>query len=478
MMVSNGPISTGGGGEALGKQVGGSGLGQAGSQAASKPRDLLPIVLAAAAVIELALFVPVAALLDHEHFVWSVSCADTPLYIKACKDLLATGSYPLDTVRTVGYPLFLAGAFLLGGEAHGYQVAVALQLVLNLAFLWLIWRLVERVAPQARLGVRLAIAIVGFIAGLGQAVFLLSDLQAGVFFTFFGYVMLCKRSPWWVVGGALALMAATLTRPMFTYFTVLIPLMAWLLGRFAIRVPWSHVAVYLLASVAAVGVNSAVDRRSRDLVGSDSFFTYHTRNLLYNLYRFPARTEQEHQALYQQEISRRAGKPYESLTRGEKDPFARALFLETLRAHPYQCARAWCVSFALYGVVPIESLVNYFCRLATWDEFWYHRSPLRRSMSFICMPLWILAYAPPWGRRRKYWPFYIVTMLLVVYVNGLCALGVGVGDRMRIPILPFMLAWAAVNLEAVWSAVFGPPGAAGKAAWRIRLRAITFRRPA
>jgi len=446
----NGPDSVGGnGGDRHDTVVQPGGHDGAGAAVRAKPRNPLPILLLAAAVIELAVFIPSALLLDFDDYVWAASSGDTPRYVKEAKQLLATGSYPLERIRTPGYPLFLAGAFLLGGDRYGYYVAIVAQLAMNVGFLWLLWRLLELVAPQSRLAVKLVMASAGFIAGLGQAMFLLSDMLAGLCFAFFGYVMLAKRSPWWVLGGGLALATATLTRPTFTWFVVLIPPMAWLLGRFATKVPWSHVAVYVLASLTAVGVNSALERRSRNLVGPDSFFTYHASVILYNIPEPRAREWEEHLRLYHQEISRRAGKPFESLTRAEKDPIAKAILLDTLRSHPLQCARVWAVGFAKYCIIPIESLVNYFCRLATWQEFYYHRSFLRLPMVLLWLPLWMLVYVPPWGNRRRYWPFYAVAAMLFFYIVSLCAPIPATGDRMRIPVLPFMLAWAAVNLEAV-----------------------------
>jgi 4-amino-4-deoxy-L-arabinose transferase-like glycosyltransferase len=171
---------------------------------------------------------------------------DSGSYLASARALVETGSFAVSpehpdvpqTMRTPGYPLFLAAAYrMFGGEA---EAAVALQILLSLATIALTWRLGaalwdEKTANRA--AALLALDVVSF----SHALLLLSD-------TLFALCLLCAAlAAIRVAGGApgrsgplalgAALAAATLVRPLGYYLIVplLAALLAW--GRMGLLWP-------------------------------------------------------------------------------------------------------------------------------------------------------------------------------------------------------------------------------------------------
>jgi hypothetical protein len=170
-----------------------------GVSAARRRRDLR-VLLVVFAVIETVVFAWVVCL-GRDRFVELVVLDDTPSYARVAWGLLERGTL-IPARRTLGYPLFLCAGFLIGGKGYGYHVTIGMQLLLNLVFSWLFWRLLLRVVDDVSRAMALVMTSLFFVGGLGFAIVALSDLLAALLFTAFLYGMLSERSwPWTLLSG-------------------------------------------------------------------------------------------------------------------------------------------------------------------------------------------------------------------------------------------------------------------------------------
>lgn len=425
------------------------------------PRDLraFRILLLSALVIELLIFAGACAM-NEQRFQTVFSFPDTSGYVEIASGLLQRGEIPLNSYRTVGYPLFLLICFFLGGTAHGYYLVLALQLALNLVFLWVGWQLLTRIAGGTRLGVRLVMAVAIFLGGLGLAMKFVTDFQAALCFNLAVYALLFHRSWRWTATGAVFLGIATLTRPTFDLFFLLIPVLVFLVRKFSTRLPWSHAATYGLCTLLAVGISLRCNARAGDVIDGhdrESLLTDNIRILDYVVAQngdpSSLAGKEKHQWQFHARIADIAGKPYTSLTRHEVDNISVQRLRELLTRYPVQFARSTFKNFFKFLCVPLEQVIREIFLLFDQDDF--YMAHLRAVMFLVCLPVWLLCVVPPFGSRAAYWPYYLVTMLLVVYVLGVTSFwSFGGGERMRLPVLPLMLTWGAVNLDALLRAPF------------------------
>ncbi len=122
-------------------------------------------------------------------FVWD---PDTLEYWRVARHLVDSGWW-LTTSRTLGYPLFLALCYRLGGELYGPYVAIALQLLLNLVLTGLCWRLLQRLAPSVGELGRFWATLFFSWAGTGMALMLMADFLSALLFAVFVYGLLFWR---------------------------------------------------------------------------------------------------------------------------------------------------------------------------------------------------------------------------------------------------------------------------------------------
>src|SRR5881394_4030882 len=80
---------------------------------------------------------------DRASFLAFVSADDTASYTDVVTHLRLTGQV-LPSVRTLGYPLFLALTDLAAGTTHGPRLAIVVQLFLNLVAAGVLWRAMAR----------------------------------------------------------------------------------------------------------------------------------------------------------------------------------------------------------------------------------------------------------------------------------------------------------------------------------------------
>ena len=299
-------------------------------------------------IVELAVFATLCTF-GASGFVEQVSFPDSSEYIRVGKELAQHGTLP-PSPRTPGYPLFLSGCFLVGGETYGCHVAIAVQLAVNLAFSVWFWFAVPRYVPQVASTLRGLVTALLFLAGLGLAVFALTDFLAGVLFALFLDGLICKRRWPSVALAGTCLFCATLIRPTFNYFPLLIPLAGYFAGRFSSKLPIRQMGFYLVCGIAAAAVSASFDYRDRNDLDSSGFPVGHTYYVIRHLFC----SEMDDQAfakVYWERLAAECGKPVESATRGERDRAAWKLLLAYMREQPA----------AIYGhvcQVPGEALLH------------------------------------------------------------------------------------------------------------------------
>jgi hypothetical protein len=418
--------------------------------AASPPRDpVFRAIMLVAIVLESLLYAATWGLDEHE-FMRVFSCPDTGAYVEIARSLVDQGTVSPESIRTLGYPLYLSCCFALAGR-WGFRLALAGQLVMNLVFVWIGWQFLARIAGHTRVAVRVIMAAVLFVDGLGLAVLFLTDLQAAMFFGLFLYGLFFKRSWPWVALAGISVFLAALTRPTFALFFVLLPVLAPLVRQFSTRVPKTHLCIYVLCILLGNAVSWRQNQLSRSLIGGrESVLTWNIRLLDYAIgqdgdLRNIADIDR-HQIEFHKRIAAAVGKPYEKLTRGEVDDQSTRLLTGIVLAHPVKTMVSTSVGFLKFLFVPIECGIMQFFIIADRAEL--YGTPIRLPLFLFWLPLWLLFIFPPLRFRLDHLCYYIATWLIVGYVLGVSGFWVfGSGERLRLPVLPLMLPWAAINLD-------------------------------
>jgi hypothetical protein len=411
-------------------------------------RARIRVLLLAGAAVEAALFIWLAAG-DEEAFRTFVSTPDTSTYLGVAQ-LLAEEHTLGATPRTLGYPLFAAAIYFVAGKFYGPYALVALQLLLNLGLTWLGWRLLERMAPEISLRMRTAATLFLFWAGLGMAAFLMTDLLAALCFTAFLYGFLFWRDWRGAVVAAAALGVATLTRPTFTFFPLLLPLAAYLVRHVTSRIPAAHIVLFASFSIAATSVSLVYQYRFNQYIGPSPILNVPIQEMLYLGVVRPQSPATDYSTFQQQfaaEIERRAGRPFSTIALADKERYAKEVFRDALRKHPGRITAVLVTNAGKYVFAPIESIV---ARMSTEViSFEAYGRYVRPVIFAMCLPILVLALMPPLGQQPGRRMYYSLVMVFLVYIVGFSAIGAGSGERIRFPMLAFMLPVALWNARRI-----------------------------
>jgi len=410
---------------------------------------LLLALLALAAALELIFFIWLCLQGPEGFKTFVCHYPDTAEYARVGEYLVERGAIPTSP-RTLGYPLFLSGCLFLGGSTYGYHVAVAVQLVANLLLGAGFWFASERLAPQLGVWVRGVATAILLYAGFGLSLFILTDFLAGFLFTLFLWALILKRRWPWVVAAGICLFLATLIRPTFNYFPILLPGIVYLVGRCYSKVPLRQTAFYILCGASAVALSTAIEHRDRDATDSFGFLYLHFRVLVRTNFYPEIKEDHDYDALYRRECAAAAGKPLDQTTRAEKDQAAKRVFVAHVRSQPARFARNYGAAFLKYAFAPIETLVQQIL-YSRGQQDTYYFSHARPVLVLLWLPLWLLSLFPPVGSKHTNLGLYVLVMTVLLYVLGLSALGSGGGERIRFPVLPFLLILAAVNANDLFS---------------------------
>ncbi len=397
--------------------------------------------------IEVLLFAWLSSL-ETAVFMGFISTPDTPEYVRVALHLADTSTVT-PSPRTIGYSVFLAFGYVIGGLRYGPYFVILVQLLLNLAFTLGVWRLLEHLAPDALIGQRIVATFVFFWAGLGLATYLMTDFLASLFFGIFLYGMLFWRTPSSVVWSGISLALATVTRPTFTYIPFLLPLVSYLIGGVTSRVPRRHVLAFAAFSMAATGLSTLYQYTSYGYLGPSPILITPIAETLYHGVVKDQATGSDYVTYrrgFEAEVAERAGRRFETLSPGERDAYAKEIFREELIAHPAQILANYLKNFVKYVFVPVESIWLRLTGLYFSDQMYV--TYVRPLLGIICLPVWLLSLIPPIG-TKSHKTYYLLAIVLLVYVVGLSAIGTGSGERIRFPVLAFMLPVTIWNIRRV-----------------------------
>jgi hypothetical protein len=135
------------------------------------------------------------------------------------------------------------------------------------------------------------------------------------------------------------------------------------------------------------------------------------------------------------------------LTYREREEIAKTVFREQFLAHPVGITAAVLKNAVKYVFAPIESTVSRFATFYA-SETWYTRA-VRPVVAVVCLPLFVLSVLPPIRRQREQQMYYALMLVLLIYVVGFSAIGIGSGERIRFPLLAFMLPVLVWNVETL-----------------------------
>ncbi|MCD6364479.1 MAG: hypothetical protein J7M14_01255 [Planctomycetes bacterium] len=386
---------------------------------------------------------------DFRRLVWR---PDTETYVSLAKSIVETGR-AIPSIRSLGYPLFLSGCMLLGGPVYYPHVAVAVQLELNLVLAAFVWRLLAGLEWGIRQVTIRAVTLVVFVAGVGQALFLLSDFLNGVLFGVFFYGLVLKRTwPWALVSGA-CLLGALITRPTFVLFIPLLPLAVFLAGRVKGGFRRSHVAAIIALAMLGCGINVVQQRVHRDSIRMDgplgvsrTPLTHH----LYYIYKLFHRNLKYPEVLesFRQEVAGRAGHPYEQLTRCQREQYACTVTLDDARRHP----RRYLVHYVVQATRLAGTGFDGPMDLVRVNKENPWRTGYLRFRRAALLPawgvLWALCLFPPIRRTRRFKAYYLLATGILVYLVLISAM-LCAGPRMKYAAMICLAPLGAINAQSV-----------------------------
>jgi hypothetical protein len=364
----------------------------------------------------------------------AVSTDDSAGYIEVARGLM--DGRLIASPRTLGYPLYLAACGLFDGS---FRLAIALQLVVNLAVTVAAWRLFGRLLPDASVRLRGLVAALVFVAGMGLALYLLTDFLAGACLFASVYGLIFWRGRAGQVAAACALGAATLLRPTFTLLPLLLPPLAFLAGRLARPVPARQVVAMAAMALAATATSTAFQYRAYRYLGPSSVVTFNLEATLHQALA-PGEPSAVYRARFAADLARRAGAPVGTLSPTDEERWARARFADELGRHPRALIGATAATALKYLVAPVEAVPAMVARLHG-KSAGYARC-VRPLLFVLWLPVWLLGCVPPVGGDHRAWAFYGLGMILVVYVIGLSAMAPLQGERMRYPVASLLIVLA------------------------------------
>lgn len=409
-------------------------------------------LLAVCAGVELLLFLILVAF-GREGFFAFISTPDTGGYLRLAEHV-ADNFTLTASERTLGYPLFIALANLAVGRLDAPYVVIGVQLLINLGFTWGCWRLLQKLQPAAPVRLRVCATVLFFWAGLGMALYLMTDFLAAACFGVFIYGLFFWRSRQSLLLSGVCLGLATIIRPAFTLIPVLLPALAYLTGRITSHVPRFHVLAFAACSLIATSVSVAYQYAFNGYFGPSPVLILPIQEMIYDRIVQPAAPGLEYSVFRKQfhdQIGIRAGRPFNAMLPGEQEKYAKEIFREQAIEHPTAIFVSLSVNFLKYLFTPVESIMMRFARLRL-DEQEY-ASYVRPFIIALCMPIWFLAFLPPFGSSRDHKIYYLFFAGVLLCTVGLAAITRGSGERIRFPVLPLMLPLMVWNVQRAHSYV-------------------------
>jgi len=412
-------------------------------------RRPLAYILTTCIVIELLLFFGLCSLgqTAFRDFVWA---PDTGEYERVALQFAETFTLR-PSGRTLGYPLFLSLAHLIGGREYWMYVTIGAQLILNIIFTWGCWRLLELTVPAAGIRVRAIATLFFFWAGLGMAFFLLTDFLASFFFGVFLYGILFWRTRSSIFLSGMSLALATLTRPTFILIPFLLPIVVYVVGQFTSKIPWHHLILLTTFSFAATGVSVMRQYTAYGYIGpSPHLLTMNIEGTLYSALvkgQVAGSDQISYTKEFELEIEKRAGRRIATLSPTEEEKYATEIFREELSSHPKEVISALVKNFVQYLFVPVEANILKFTTFYKGEQTYF--TYVRPILGVACLPIWLFALSPPIGSAYKHRMYYVFVMMFLFYVIGISSIVPFGGERIRFPMLAFMLPIAVWNVHCV-----------------------------
>lgn len=434
------------------------------------------VILAAVLVVRVAVCVVVAWVEPAR-----VVTSDTPSYEEPARALLYTGRFAAgpdkpdvpETVRTPGYPVFIAAVYAVFGERH--VPVIVLQIALSVATLGVVYWLATRLW-DARVGLIAVVFLALDLASFHTSEVLLTD----TLFTFLlmiavvaGYKLTSgARTLWrWALVLGVMLAVATMVRPI-AYYLVAPVLVGLLIWGIRTRLRWRPCAAMLaLVAVPSVLLVGGWQVRNYAATGSAEFSQIEGYNLLW--YRGAGIIALRDGISFDEarEKIRDSLPDMEGWTTAETYDFYGREGMALVRRHPFLFLRMQVRQTAYVLLAPAQVLVVHLLtgvelrtspfgdllRLAPGDyaRTWVVGRPalfvaFLYEMAFL-VALYVCALYGIWRAfRGSRAPLvsHLFACGIVVYVIALSA-GPEAHSRFRVPFMPLLALYAGLGLSVL-----------------------------
>jgi hypothetical protein len=393
---------------------------------------------------------------------------DSGGYVELSRSLLESGEFAIngipELVRTPGYPLFLVASLLAG---RFEAATIVLQICVSLVSVVLVFAIGKLLFERSTI----ALTAAALYAAEPQSILYCSKILTETLFTTlllaFAYCLLralCTQSLAATLTAALCAVGYTLTRPVgFALPFMMLPLLV-LAAPGALRRRCVHGAVFLLVTGGLLGAWAARNNLRTDYLGLSSIsdvalYFWQGASVISATTGVPYTEVQARLGYFDPEVYYAAHPEQREWTRGRVFRFQRDEGTKILAANPGVYASIHARGILRTFLNPgVESYAGLFAAGtpaitdAVMDDGWFsaametfRRSPsvamVKASMTVLQVTVLLFA---AWGLARARWrAAETITIAMMLYLGFVAGGPLGT-SRLRHPIMPFVVLWAAV----------------------------------
>jgi hypothetical protein len=210
------------------------------------------------------------------------------------------------------------------------------------------------------------------------------------------------------------------------------------------------VLLFVASSVAATSISVGYQYTFNQYLGPSPLVSVPIQEMLYYGVVQPQSPSTDYATFQRQfaaEIQKRAGRPYPTITLADREMYAKQVFREAFRTHPGSITAVVAMNAAKYLFAPVESIVarasTEFISFAAYGRY------VRPVVAAVCLPIFVLSLLPPLAHQRRQRTYYLLMMVFLLYIVGFSAIGAGSGERIRFPMLSFMMPVALWNARRI-----------------------------
>jgi len=188
-------------------------------------------------------------------------------------------------------------------------------------------------------------------------------------------------------------------------------------------------------------------------IGPSAVLAANIENTIYYALKEGEVSRTDYSKEFEREIRIRAGEPYNALSISMQEKYAKQILVNESISHPREMFIFFVKNFLKHIFAPIESVVQKLILLYTSDKIYF--TYVRPVLGLMCLAVWLFSLIPPISLENRQLLYYFFTMMFLLYVIGISVITQFQGERIRFPVLAFMLPVMVWNVHHVYGYLRG-----------------------